>query len=51
MAASFKKGEKLIVHAYLATKEAHVASVRAVTTAQGKDLQLADPQEDGGPAK
>jgi len=48
--STFKKGEQLTVHAYGATKEDHVASARMVT-ANGKDMEVADPHEDGGPAK
>ena len=48
---TFKKGERLTVRAYRASNGARTASARVVTTAHGEDLQVADPQEDGGPAK
>ena len=47
----FKKGENITVNAYGATKEANVASARMITFADGKTIQVADPSEDGGPAK
>lgn len=48
---TFKAGEKITVNAYRATSEQNVASARIVTTANGKKMQVADPSEDGGPAK
>jgi len=48
--SNFKKGESVTVHAYGATNEPHVASARMVT-ANGKDIEVADPKEDGGPEK
>jgi Family of unknown function (DUF6152) len=47
----FKKGERITVNAYAATKNADVASARMITFADGKTMQVADPSEDGGPAK
>ncbi len=49
--STFKSGEKVTVNAYRATSEQNVASARVVTTANGKKMQVADPTEDGGPAK
>ena len=49
-ASTFKKGESLVVHAYGATNEPHVASARMVS-ANGKDMEVADTKEDGGPEK
>jgi Family of unknown function (DUF6152) len=48
---TFKAGEKVTVNAYRATSEQNVASARVVTTGNGKKMQVADPSEDGGPAK
>jgi hypothetical protein len=48
---TFKKGEKLTVNAYGATKTALLASARMATTADGHSMQVSDPKEDGGPAK
>jgi|RhiMetdeSRZDD1v2_1073273.scaffolds.fasta_scaffold125750_4 hypothetical protein len=48
---SLKKGTKLTVNGYAATKNAHLASARMVTMADGKSLQVGNPAEDGGPAK
>jgi hypothetical protein len=47
----FKKGEHITVSAYGATKEANAASARMITMPDGKQIQVADPTEDGGPAK
>ncbi len=47
----FKKGERITVSAYGATKEGNVASARTITMPDGKQIQVADPSEDGGPAK
>jgi hypothetical protein len=47
---SFSKGETVTVKAYRATKEDHLASARVIT-AKGHEMQVCDPQEDGGPAK
>jgi hypothetical protein len=48
---TFKTGEKVTVNAYRATTEPNVGSARVVKTANGKSMQVADPSEDGGPAK
>ena len=50
-ASAFKAGEQLTVHAYRATDGSRLASARVITTAKGEDLQVADPQDDGGPLK
>lgn len=49
--SSFKKGEQLTVNGYSANSGNMLASARLVTTVGGKKLQVADPKEDGGPAK
>jgi hypothetical protein len=48
---TLKVGEKVTVNAYGATKDAHLASARMLTTADGKSMQVSDSKEDGGPAK
>ena len=50
-AKSFKGGEQLRVSAYGATNNSRTASARMVVMPDGKSVQVADPQEDGGPAK
>jgi hypothetical protein len=50
-ASSFKKGTQLTVNAYGATNSSRVASARVMTMPDGKAVQVADPHEDGGPAK
>lgn len=49
--SSFKKGEKLTVNAYASMKPSRVASARVVTMADGRSMQVCDPQDDKGPAK
>jgi hypothetical protein len=48
--STFKSGEKVTVNACRATSEPNVGSARVVTTADRK-MQVADPKENGGPAK
>ena len=50
-AKSIKGGEQLRVTAYGATNNSHTASARMMTMPDGRSVQVADPQEDGGPAK
>jgi hypothetical protein len=47
----FKKGAQVTVNAYAASKGGNMASARVLTTSDGKEIQVADPSEDGGPAK
>jgi hypothetical protein len=47
----FPKGKVITVHGYRASDGSRLASARIITTAEGKDVQVCDPQEDGGPAK
>ncbi len=48
---TFKKGEAVTVNAYRATDNSRTASARVITNAAGKQMQVCDPSEDGGPAK
>jgi hypothetical protein len=49
--ATFVKGEAITVNAYRATDNSRTASARVITDAAGKQMQVCDPSEDGGPAK
>jgi len=49
--ATFADGSMVTVNAYRATNNSRTASVRVITDAKGKAIQVCDPTEDGGPAK
>lgn len=48
--SAFAKGQALTVHGYRASNGERMASARTITM-NGKNMQVCDPTEDGGPAK